>query len=619
LTCRSCGTAIDDNLTICPECGAELFLRRRRLRAAENEAAQRYHESMKAEAGGRVKRAPSDGPARPSRQRPGRNASERPAASRPQAESQTTRRAGSMPNSEGKQEKKPENMPPTRMVRQHQYKAIVPQGNDSFNWMRLLAIAGVCVLLLTVTAYFFLVNTSPGQMLLASFGREASMEAYHAMGRRYMQNGSISRAVRTLEIAQSKDPDNLEVLIDLGKAYTGSNQEEKAVLAYTRAIQTYPAYPESYQMLIDIFLEQERNFEAIQLVEIALERTEDQRFETMLSRLLPEPPTVDKRGQRYNTEIDLVLMCVDEGATIYYTLVDEDPIEYGIKYEEPIHLTEKSVWRLRAVTEKDGMYSKETVQSYSIIKDQPDMPKTNLSRGSYKAGTTVRLRAGDDVEAMYYTVDGTRATVESKKYDDENPIVLAIGNTTIRAIAVNFEGKISNELNIAYEGTGNPKSSMSEKDTVDGLTLYKTTMPDFIAKYGQPQQEVPAGTDKVGTYTKLTYSFGYAIFLARTPESVPILQELYTRSSSFQGPRGMTVGSRMDDVIGVFRDHLGEADIDGNRVLYTRTTGQSGFLTNLGENKYKISYYHKLENKQHIELTYYVENGLVEHIEWLQY
>ncbi|MCL1964609.1 MAG: chitobiase/beta-hexosaminidase C-terminal domain-containing protein, partial [Firmicutes bacterium] len=506
-----------------------------------------------------------------------------------------------------------------RMVRRHEYQAIVPDGSESLNWIRMLTISFVCVMILTIGVYLFLKQTSIGQVFMASMGREASAEAYHIVGKRYMENGSISRAIHALEIAQSKDPDKLELLVDLGKAYMGNNQVDRAELMYTRAIHNYPAYPEPYQHVIDIMLDKALNYEAIQLVRLAYEKTGDQRFESMLSRLLPPAPTVSLPGKRYNTEIDLELKCSDDGATIYYAFGNDSPIAEGIRYDGPIHLPESS-WRIRAVAEKDGMYSPETVQMYTIIKDQPDMPKASLGPGKYSAGTKIRLRAGKDVIAIYYTVDGTKPTTESKLYDDNNPIVLGIGRTIIKAIAVNAEGKASNEFNLELAGTGSPKSSMSEKDTVDGLTLYKTTRDQFVQKYGQPQAETPDGSDQYGEYTKLTYSFGYAVFVLRPSASQPVLAELYTSSSAFSGPRGTGVGTRMEDVTRAFRDHLGEANANGDRVLYNRTSmGQSGFLKKVSDSEYKISYYQKLSNGQYVELTYDVRDGLVIQLEWLQY
>lgn len=206
-------------------------------------------------------------------------------------------------------------------------------------------------------------------------------------------------------------------------------------------------------------------------------------------------------------------MSCEEGGTIYYTILGEDPLASGVRYEEPIYL-EEGVWRLRAVTEKNGVYSQELVQSYTVSKPVPDMPKASLQSGTYDSVRTVSLRAGSDT-VIYYTIDGTQPTTESKQYNPDEPIQLRIGKTVIRAIAVNIEGKKSNELNIEYECGGRTAYSMNAKDTVGDLALFETTQSEFVALYGQPQSEQSDGRDALGTYTKLTYAFGYATFLDR--------------------------------------------------------------------------------------------------------
>jgi hypothetical protein len=93
----------------------------------------------------------------------------------------------------------------------------------------------------------------------------------------------------------------------------------------------------------------------------------------------------------------------------------------------------------------------------------------------------------------------------------------------------------------------------------------------------------------------------------------------------------------MESVIDAFRDDGGEENSRGGRDLYRRTDGRLGFIildeedvgdeyepNNLlseggGYVNCKISYYFKIKEKQFIELTYHVRNGIVERMEWLRY
>lgn len=629
MICWRCGSELDQTNENCPVCGAARPTQRRRRSiyeaepkpasaeqssAAEDSMAQTRRFTGKASLEAATVGVPA------AKQRTGRSASQPPRASAPKA--QPPRGSRSLPPQRGSararmDDEQPDYLAPAPPVKRHQYEAILPetQSYDHVNWLRLIVIATACVVVLVASLYIFLRVSDPGQQWLASMGREASMEAYHTMGRTNMTDGAITQAVWALEIAQAKDPNNLEVLLDLGRAYLAADNEEMAEVALSRAIEHWPEYPEPYRLLINLMQEQNRDFEAVQLAEIAYEKSGDSQFDTMLGRMTPAMPAVSVRGNRFEEVFDLELSA-DEGATIYYTLLgDEDPMtEAGIEYTGPIFLDE-GVWKLRAVAEKGGMYSKEQVQTYSINKPIPDMPKASLKSGTYDSVRTVSLSAGEGT-TIYYTMDDTRPTTESSKY--EGPITLRIGKMQLRAIAVDVEGKTSNEMSVEYKCEGRTKQTMSESDTIASHKLYSTTMDQFISAHGTPTEELDDGYDVSGTYTKLVYPFGHASFLNREGRD-SVLVELSTTSTEFSGPRSIGIGSRLEDVIGAFRDEGGEYNAQGGRILYKLTTGKLGMLTKLGEDEYQISYYTKLDNGQHIELTYYTKAGLVTSMFWVQY
>ncbi len=337
------------------------------------------------------------------------------------------------------------------MIRRHEYQAITvqPQSYDHVNWIRLLVISVACVLLLGAGIFFFLRSTTPGQRWLAASGREASGEAYHEVGRMFMAEGAISRAVTALEVAQIKEPDNLEIIVDLGRAYMGNGQYDRAELAFSYAIENWPAYPEPYRLMINNLIEQNRNYEALDLVRIASEGTGDSYFQTLYRELIPATPSANPLGGRFNKETEIELTTPEKEAEIYYTTLNEDPRVSGILYEGPFILPEGG-WRVRAVAKKDGMFSEELVQNYSVIKDVPDMPRASHGPGSFAQPIRIKLfpriedEKANDIIAIYYTTDGT-APYDSQRemptpnaiqfdFKDENAsILLRIGKTTVRA------------------------------------------------------------------------------------------------------------------------------------------------------------------------------------------
>lgn len=506
-----------------------------------------------------------------------------------------------------------------RMVRRHRYQAIEPEHSEyaSRNWIVLLLVTFVSVALLTVAIWFFFTGTSAGQTFCARMGWDATAEAYHRLGREYMNAGSITRAVQALEIAQTKNPDDLETLIDLGKAYTATSQTERAELAYMEAARKWPNYPESYRYLIERMLEDGRNYEAMQCINMAIENTGDSYFTSLQKQLRPATPSVSVLGGSFAEEFELTITA-DEGAAIYYTINGGSPSEEGVLYSEPIYL-EEGTWRIAMIAVKDDFISNVNTQTYIVNKPTPDAPKSNLQSGTYDRVRTVSLRAGKDC-VIYYTIDGTAPTIESKLYAE--PIQLRVGKTNVRAIAVNSEGKVSNEMSIEYVCKGNAGTAFKESDKIDKLALNSTTQEKFISTYGQPNATRSDGYDDLGVYTRLDYAWGYAVFLDKQNGKDPVLVELSTSSPNMQGPRSTGIGMRVEDVLSAFRDAGGEENTKGVRNLYTlnmTNTGALGILTRLSEGEYHIGYYYHLETGAWLELSYYSEGGLITRMEWMWY
>lgn len=648
MVCWRCGLQMKEGSIRCPECGAEPPKKRRRSAApVGDESNEQAAVRNSSEGTGRRRASVPAGavvsmpgsPAEPVRQSPpggkgsqppGRSApspASRPADAPPRGGSaQPQKRAPVVKLPQQEQPEKAEAQP--RMVRRHEYEAIVPStmGYDKVNWLRLCLIAVASVILLAISIYVFTTQTDAGQRFLARAGREASAKAFHEIGKDYLTDGSLAKAIESLEIAQGKEPDNLEILVDLGKAYKGGNKMELAELAFSYGIEQWPQYPESYRLLVDIMLEKERNYEALQVLEMALENIdEDEYFQTLYDKLLPKTPSVSRLGSTTITEeIEDLTLEAEKDAIIYYTLDGiTDPREAGIVYTEPLYL-EEGTRKLRAVAYKDGMFSKEQTQLYVINKLAPDMPRSSIAPGMYKYGTTMTLKPAlgseTDTVAIYYTDDGTIPSMENGKLFTD-PIKLRYGKNHIQAVAYNADEKASNifSIELQTEGGAKLKTSMDERDTIGGLTLFSTTRSAFEEKHGKPISEQPDGEDILGSYTRLTYQFGYAVFLDRGSDREPVLVELETKSSAFSGPRGTGIGSRMQDVISAYRDEGGEDNAKGGRLLYSLYTGRIGMITKINEDEYTISYYAKLENGQYIELTYHTMDGLVDSMYWIQY
>lgn len=487
-------------------------------------------------------------------------------------------------------------------------------GLSQFNWLRLFAITFVCVVMLTVSVYYYFTATESGRYTLASWGRVSTPDAYAALGRQHLREGYIRKAVDALLVAYSLSPTDMSVLLDLGDAYESGDMLEEADLAYRRAIRLAPSDPVPYKKLARLFEERAMFFEQVALLEYAFEKTGDDSFDVLLRETRPDYPRVSAVEGYYATPINLTLTTTTKDAEIRYTLDGSEPY-FGEVYDGGVYLDERDdPYVLRAVTVQNGKVSEEQTQTYFIRTAAPAMPKVNLASGTYDSVRTVSLRAAADVVAIYYTTDNTQATAASKLYTG-SPIVLRKGKTVLRAIAVSASGKISNEMSVTYVCNGKVKSSLLEKDTFDGLTLFSTTRNQFEAKYGKPNSVLQGGTDSLGSYTYAYYDFGYVAYLDGDEQ---LLAELVTSSETFKGPRGVQVGMTLSDVIALFRDEGGEEDAEGNRVLYKLTNGNQGYMNKISEYNYEVKYYTKLE-RDFIEFTIIFRDDEATRLEWLRY
>lgn len=95
-----------------------------------------------------------------------------------------------------------------------------------------------------------------------------------------------------------------------------------------------------------------------------------------------------------------------------------------------------------------------------------------------------RTKNASPIVAIYYTIDGRQATTESTLYNDDEPIQLPTGKSTLRAIAVAANGKISYEMNVTYDVEGNLKKMFTSDDVFKNLTLYKTGYTTFTKAMG---------------------------------------------------------------------------------------------------------------------------------------
>lgn len=485
---------------------------------------------------------------------------------------------------------------------------------------------------------YMLFNTENGQRLMATWGWSvAETSAYVTLGRELLEQAYFTRALEKLEVAVEREPDNVDALVLIGQAYTEMGRIEDAKAIYERLITDIaPAHPSAYRNLIRIYQQEGYNAEALALMKMGAQNASStQEFEVMLREYTPESPVFSWEEGRYNEEIDLTIS-IPEGQTVYYSTDGTDPSESGLVYTKGtvIHIPEGKLTVKAIGFTENGMPSEQIEANYTVIIPTPAAPKTNIASGKLKKSVKVAIRPGsedkkenDKIVAIYYTLDGREATTDSTLYTE--PVQLPLGKSTLRAIAVHENGKVSYEMKVTYEVEGNLKKMFSSSDTFKNMELYRTGYKSFTQNWGAPQsyEVLPKEQwyDPEMESYEAVYSWGTARFCIKTTGGTPVLYALDTTNKKMTGPRSTKIGMQGGEVVAKFRD-LGQAALDeaGSRLLYNLNSGNYQFGTyRQGENgNFEIHYYYPIGDNREVfvELSYYLDkHNDVERIVWQRY
>lgn len=648
MICPNCGRELPDTARVCPSCNAvQRAYRRKRAEADVEQDAPRAHvarrvtpdqrsaaEQNKREQKGEQnigtvstpKRVPVSNPTSPRTGKPGVRV---PVGLEKQAvrEHADVRHVRHAPdNLRRKVDAKPAMYAPPIYQKSHK---------------RLLHVL-IVILLLTLFVVsaggYMLFKTENGQQLMAQWGWSiARTDAYVTLGKELLDQAYYTRALNTLQIAVDREPQNVDALILMAQAYTELGRIDEAKTIYESLInEIAPAHPSAYRNLIKIYQDEGFNAEALALMKKAAENaTSTQEFDVMLREYTPTAPMFSVAAGRYTSEID-VTISVPENETVYYTTDGTDPSESGMIYTAgtKLHVSEGKMTIKAIGFTENGTPSVQISADYTVIIPTPAAPQANKQSGKYTKAPLVSLRPGTETDknaakivAIYYTLDGRQATTESTLYTD--PIQLPAGKTTLRAISVAENGKVSYEMNLTFDVEGNLKKMFTSDDTFKNLTLYKTTYNTFTKSWGTPTSYEVLPEDEwysadMESY-EAVYDWGTARFCVKKAGSAPVLYALDTTSTKMTAPRTTKVGMSGSDVIAKFRD-LGQAALNetGDRLLYNWNSANQQFGTyrSQGDGTFVIHYYDPVDDKATIfvELSYYLDTeGNVERIVWQRY
>ena len=265
--------------------------------------------------------------------------------------------------------------------------------------------------------------------------------------------------------------------VSKGKSYDAKDAYEAAVTYYEKAIAKNDTkvqakilaaddyirladYDRAEELLLQVIVNEPDNIDAYRSLILLYQTTEDYDALTYLQdsvtdpaiialfeESLVTPPVFSESAGSFNDDISLELSC-DVG-TIYYTLDGSDPSkeDNGIRYQEPILLTEGTT-TVKAVCQDGDKYSQVLSQKYKITYQTPDYPEVSPMDGSFTMPTTITINVPEGCE-VYYTWDGSKPTTASTRYT--GPIDVIEGNNILSVILVDKHGKTSDVLQCNYK------------------------------------------------------------------------------------------------------------------------------------------------------------------------
>lgn len=456
-------------------------------------------------------------------------------------------------------------------------------------------------------------------------------QTYWLVGEEYMGLGDMEDAVMAFRIADALDPENYDGLMLLGNAYELSNMDDKAEALYINLMDNIaPSRPEAYTALIGIYLDQNRDPQAADMMLKAYTNTDRENFRQQRKEFIPNMPQVDTNhlSGRYELEQHITVTS-PQGYDIFYTLDDKATLpEGGKRVEDNTVVIPEGTFTLRAVCVVENLVSDEMHASYTVFYPTPPAPKCNLAPNTYSSAHTVSLRAGEptedkakrrkkskeqlameDTQTFYYTIDGSIPDPEiSPKYDG-NPIKLPSGRVTLRAVAVNGYGKQSSTMEVGYKFDIKPYplTMYEEADTFGGFEVMETDLDAFTEKFGQPKTVTETTYLTVDAQAQhLEYPWGYAVFTLSGVKWTLVRVEMNESMTSM--PRGVGLGSSESEITGVYKDYGMPPNQNGGRNLYYDDPRFGMVLSNDDGTRIVQYSMNTLESKT-LVLQYVLKNG----------
>ena len=274
--------------------------------------------------------------------------------------------------------------------------------------------------------------------------RHDSLDYQTEKAKDYSTSEDYDRAISYYERALELDPSNIEIKFALADIYFKKNNKLEYEYLLRDIVKqknaTLEQLESAYGKLIAIYSGRQ-DFKTVN--ELILSSGNESIKSIYQSYLAPEPE-FSLKGGYYNTIMPLKITTFGTGK-IYYTMDGSKPDENSTLYTTPI-LLEDGNYTVKAVyVNSMGIVSNVVSADYYVYVDELPAPEISPFSGDYSLPTFIEVL--EDSENIYYTTDGSIPNAQSAEYTGRLP--MPIGKSVYKFIRIG-DGKNSEVVERTY-------------------------------------------------------------------------------------------------------------------------------------------------------------------------
>lgn len=296
----------------------------------------------------------------------------------------------------------------------------------------------ILILIIAVMSVFFAVR----------YREDDSYEAHMKKAVALMSGEDYAGASGEYLLAAKKEGLKQEELynarLGAANAYHHAGEDEKAKEILNALLKEDQKNRACYEMLISIY---EEEGDIIAINELISSCPVSEIYEEYKD-YIALPPDFSTLGGEYAEEVELTITALDGTSDIYYTIDGSIPDESSEKYEKPIIMTEGSYIISAVCVNKKGYKSAVISEEYTVTHEAVNVPEIEPKEGKKTSPENIRASADEGLE-IYYTDDGSKPSLESKKYEGEIPMPL--GKSTFCFVCSDGNGNLSDVVEAEYE------------------------------------------------------------------------------------------------------------------------------------------------------------------------